>query len=101
MAPSPAIRVGLIGCGNIGAHGHAPAYGRIAEATLVAACDVLPEHCKAIAGEYEIEAYTDYRRLLERDDIDMALRSISAAPNGSGCRFQPVLGIGTLKWEAG
>ena len=71
MAPSSAVRVGLIGCGNIGARGHAPAYKRIAEATLVAACDIVPEHSNALAVEYEIDEYTDYRRLLERDDIDM------------------------------
>ncbi|MFQ5857904.1 MAG: Gfo/Idh/MocA family protein, partial [Anaerolineae bacterium] len=71
MPQRPTIRVGLIGCGNIGVGGHAPAYARIPEARLIAVCDKVPERAKAVAAEAGVEPFQDYRSLLARDDIDM------------------------------
>jgi UDP-N-acetylglucosamine 3-dehydrogenase len=65
------IKVGLIGCGNIGAGGHLPAYVHIPEAELVAVCDAVDELAHAAAERARATAYTDYRRLLARDDIGM------------------------------
>lgn len=65
------IKVGLIGCGNIGAGGHLPAYACIPEAELEAVCDVVEESAHAAAKQSRATAYTDYRQLLERDDIEM------------------------------
>jgi len=65
------VRVGLIGCGNIGAGGHLPAYAHIPEAELVAVCDGVEELAHAAAERSGATAYTDYRRLLEREDIEM------------------------------
>jgi UDP-N-acetylglucosamine 3-dehydrogenase len=64
-------RVGLIGCGNIGAGGHLPAYAHSPEAELVAVCDAVEELVHAAAERSGATAYTDYRRLLERKDINM------------------------------
>jgi UDP-N-acetylglucosamine 3-dehydrogenase len=65
------IGVGLIGCGNIGAGGHLPAYTHIPEAELVAVCDAVEEPAHAAAERSGAAAYTDYRQLLEREDIRM------------------------------
>jgi UDP-N-acetylglucosamine 3-dehydrogenase len=71
MAKQPEIRAGLIGCGNIGAGAHAPAYARVPEVRLVAVCDQVLERATALAAETSADACQDYRRLLARDDIDM------------------------------
>ncbi len=69
---SPAqLRVGLIGCGNIGARGHAPSYAQIAEAELVAVCDVISDRAARLAEQTGARAYQDYRHLLDREDIDV------------------------------
>jgi len=65
------IRVALIGCGNIGAGGHLPAYARIPEAELVAVCDIVESLAHAAAARSGAMPYTDYRQLLEREDINM------------------------------
>jgi len=65
------IKVGLIGCGNIGAGGHLPAYAHIPEAELVAVCDAVEELAHAAAERSGATAYTDYRQLLEQEDVEM------------------------------
>jgi predicted dehydrogenase len=65
------LRVALIGCGNIGAGAHLPAYIHILEAELVAVCDIIEERVQAAAERTGGTAYIDYRQLLEREDIDM------------------------------
>ncbi len=65
------LRTALIGCGNIGACGHLPAYAHIPEAELVAVCDDVDELAHVAAERSGATAYTDYRRLLEREDIEM------------------------------
>lgn len=64
------LRVGLIGCGNIGARGHAPAYAQVAEAELVAVCDVNIGRARQVAEATGAEVYVDYHDLLAREDID-------------------------------
>ena len=65
------IRVGLIGCGNIGMGAHLPAYAHIPGAELVAVCDIIEERVQAAVECSGATAYVNYRRLLEREDIDM------------------------------
>ncbi|HDN79256.1 MAG TPA: Gfo/Idh/MocA family oxidoreductase [Chloroflexi bacterium] len=65
------LRVGLIGCGNIGLRGHLPVYARIPEAELVAVCDIVEERVQEAARLSGATPYTDYRELLEREDIQM------------------------------
>ena len=71
MFPKEKLKVGLIGCGNIGARAHLPAYARIPEAELVAVCDIVKERADQAARASGAVPYTDYRRLLERNDIGM------------------------------
>lgn len=64
------IRIGLIGCGNIGARAHAPAYAHLPEATLVAVCDVNITRAHEVARATGATPYLDYHQLLAREDID-------------------------------
>ncbi len=71
MPQNRRIRVGLIGCGNIGAGGHLPAYAHIPEAELAAVCDAVEKLAHAAAEQSGAEPYADYRQLLARDDLEM------------------------------
>jgi predicted dehydrogenase len=71
MTPNTKIHVGLVGCGNIGAGGHLPAYAHVPEAELVAVCDAVEELAHAAAEQSGASACADYRRLLEQEDIEV------------------------------
>ena len=64
------IHFGLIGCGRV-APRHAQSFAELADARLVAVADVIESRAQRFAKEYRADAYTDYRRLLERRDIDV------------------------------
>ena len=67
---SDKVRIGIIGVGQIG-KGHLRTYREIPEAELVAACDINGAELARVAGEFGIpNTYSDYARLLERDDLD-------------------------------
>lgn len=61
---------GLIGCGRI-APNHARNIAELEQAELKAVCDVIPEKAEHFSRTYGGEAYTDYRKMLERKDIDI------------------------------
>ena len=90
MTTHPEIRAGLIGCGNIGAGAHAPAYAHVPDVCLVAVCDQVLERATAVAAETGADACQDYRQLLARDDIDMVDLCVPTAQHAP-------LAIGALK----
>lgn len=53
-------RVALVGCGNIGMAGHFPVYAQIAEAELVAVCDIVEERVINVGKRLEVDIYTEY-----------------------------------------
>lgn len=62
--------MGVIGTGLIADFAHLPAY-REAGATVVAVADVVESRAARMANKYDVaQVYTDYRRLLERKDIE-------------------------------
>lgn len=65
-----AMRFAVIGCGRISAK-HGEAISNLPQAKLVAACDIVPARAEQFTAKYGGEAYTDYRELLLRDDIDI------------------------------
>ncbi len=70
-APSEEIRVGLIGCGGqgVGDAKNAKRFGKI-----VALCDVDANHLEAAKKDFpDAECFADFRKLLERDDIDAVI----------------------------
>lgn len=64
------IRIGIIGVGQIGKQ-HIEKYSSIPGAELVAVCDVNLAEASRVAEHYGIpHACSDFRELLQRDDID-------------------------------
>ena len=71
MAASELVRFGLIGFGAWGKH-HADAIRKTAGAQLVAIAARSEESTAAAREAYpQAMAYTDYRQMLERDDLDV------------------------------
>ena len=67
---SKKVRIGIIGCGTIGSV-HADAYAKVAEAEVVALCDILPDRLKEKAARHNVaKTYTDYKKLLADPQID-------------------------------
>jgi predicted dehydrogenase len=66
------IRLGLVGCGGICRGAHAPVYRNDPRVEVVALCDILPERTATLLRDCfpAAQAYTDYRELLARPDID-------------------------------
>ncbi len=63
-------RIGIIGCGQI-AQQHMRTYKNIADAEMVICADINEEAAKRSAEEFGIPEWTtDFRKILERDDID-------------------------------
>lgn len=64
------VRIGVIGVGAIGTV-HTKAYAKVADAEVVAMCDILPDRLKAKAAEFGIaKTYADYNQLLADPEID-------------------------------
>jgi predicted dehydrogenase len=73
IAPNDRPRIGCIGVGSMGT-GDAKRHARFAD--VLAVCDVDSNHADRAKNHAEIgkgkaDAYGDYRRVLERDDIDV------------------------------
>lgn len=65
------VRFGVIGCGNIANLFHLPELKSIEEVEVVGVADVRPERAKSTAEKFRVPYwYTDYRKLLERGDVD-------------------------------
>jgi predicted dehydrogenase len=63
------VRVGVIGVGQIGKH-HLDNYGKVANAEVVAIADVNEAEANRVGALYNIpNVYTNFRQLLQRDDI--------------------------------
>lgn len=70
------MRIGLIGCGNIGVNAHIPAAMANDGMAIVAAADPTPARLEAAAAAAGLDAgdlYAEWRDLLARDDIDTVI----------------------------
>lgn len=66
------VRMAVIGGGGgIGWGSHLPAIAALPQAELVAICDTNEEGIARAVAQYGGEPYTDYEKLLEREDIDL------------------------------
>ena len=64
------VRLGIIGSA-FSSNLHAEALGDVPEAAVVAVCSPNRKHAEEFARKWKIECVdTDYRKLLERKDID-------------------------------
>jgi predicted dehydrogenase len=65
------LHFGLIGCGRI-AKKHAEIIAsKLEGAQLTAVCDVIPEKAGAMGKKYDVPHFTDFRRMLEAEPIDV------------------------------
>lgn len=64
------IRVGVIGSGGIFRGLHVPYYEMTDRAKIVAVADVKAESASEVAKKFGADAYTDYRQVLDRKDVD-------------------------------
>ncbi|NOZ20717.1 MAG: Gfo/Idh/MocA family oxidoreductase [Planctomycetes bacterium] len=65
------VTLGIIGYGGIAKNYHIPAIAQIPEAKMLAVADMDEGKAKDCAETYDIpDVYTDYRRIMDRDDID-------------------------------
>jgi len=70
------VRVGIIGSGFV-SNIHAEAFQEVPEAALVAACGVPQTLAEEFARKWSIPSATaDYRKVLERKDVDMVVLGI-------------------------
>ena len=68
------VRIGIIGCGGIANGKHMPSLANVAEAEMVAFCDIIEERAAEAAKKYGVEGakvYTDYKELLKDESIDV------------------------------
>ena len=68
------IKIGIIGCGGIANGKHMPALAKVADAEMVAFCDIIPERAEKAAKEFgtpDAKVYTDYKELLKDPAIDV------------------------------
>lgn len=63
------LRVAIIGCGRISVM-HLVSADRLNQAELVACCDINEERAKEVSKKYNINAYTDYIEMFEKENLD-------------------------------
>jgi Predicted dehydrogenases and related proteins len=74
MAASDKVRIGIIGCGGIANGKHMPSLKKVADAEMVAFCDIIVEKAEVAAKQYgtpDAKVYSDYKKLLEDKTIDV------------------------------
>ena len=74
-----ALKVGLIGCGNVVNYGHRPALTTLPDVELVALADITPAR-RAIGKDWfalkDEQLYQDYRDLLALDEIEAVVIAV-------------------------
>lgn len=83
------LRIGLVGAGLIG-HKRAEVIRNLGGTKLLAVADIDFQRAKDLAEAFNLEATTNWRELVSRDDIDVV---VVAVPN----KFAPPITIGALK----
>ena len=63
------LKVGIIGCGRISVM-HLVSASNLEEAELVCCCDIIEERANQVAEKYNIKAYTDYKEMLDKEQLD-------------------------------
>lgn len=65
------LKVAVIGCGSIAKHRHLGEYAANKHVEITAVCDIVEDRVKQVADEYAATAYTDYKTLLEKENVDI------------------------------
>jgi predicted dehydrogenase len=64
------IRVGIVGCGPVARHHHAPALAALPDVQIAAVCDVAEENARQLGASYGAKVFTDLERMLDEIDLD-------------------------------
>ncbi len=65
------VRVGFVGAGRLASRVHYPSLDEVEDAALTAIAELDAERLAAAADRYDVAGrYTDYRRMLEREELD-------------------------------
>jgi UDP-N-acetyl-2-amino-2-deoxyglucuronate dehydrogenase len=64
------IRTAVVGCGKVG-HTHARSLQSLPDSEFVAVCDVSADRTEAYRKEYNVKAYTDFRKMVLDEGIEM------------------------------
>ena len=64
------LRVGIVGCGCIFTM-HATSCANLKNAALVGVCDIKKDRADAAAEKYGVQAYYDYKEMIDKDKIDL------------------------------
>lgn len=75
------VKIGIVGCGG-NARGHMRRLKQLPQAEIVAVCDIAEAAAQKAAQEFGGMPYTDYHRLLERDDLDAVYLSLPVFAHG-------------------
>ncbi len=102
------VRVAVIGCGSIAKNRHLIEYRANQQVDIVAVCDIVEERAKQTAELHEAKAYTDYKQLLNEEDIDAVSvclpnylhAPVSIAALEAGCHVLCEKPMATSKEEA-
>lgn len=68
------MKIGIIGCGGIALGKHMPALAQIEKIEMIAFCDLVEERAekaKKTFGAEDSTVYTDYKEMLEKEDLDI------------------------------
>ena len=76
---SKVLRLGIIGCGRVAFH-HTQMLEGLQGIKLVASCDLIEEKAKSHAEKSRSRAYTDYRQMLDQENLDIVAL---ATPTGA------------------
>jgi hypothetical protein len=87
LGPNDKPNVALIGCGGMGRND-----GKLASAfaNIVAVCDVDAKHAEAASQFNTAQAYKDFRKLLERDDLHAVI-------NGTPDHWHTLINLAALR----
>jgi UDP-N-acetylglucosamine 3-dehydrogenase len=83
------IRVAVVGVNNIG-NIHCRYYAEHPDTELVAVCDLMEERAQKAALTFGVKAYTDLRKLLDAEQVDMVCVATGGEEKGSH-HYEPVM----------
>lgn len=75
------IKIGFIGSGG-NANGHMNRLSEMEGANIVAICDIVAAKAESAAEKHGADPYTEYREMLERDDLDALYLSLPVFVHG-------------------
>ncbi|MFA0205253.1 Gfo/Idh/MocA family protein [Vibrio breoganii] len=68
------LKFALVGCGRIAKrHSELLGFDQIDGAKLVSVCDIVFDKAKAIAGRFNVSAYSDMHKMMQEQDVDVVV----------------------------